>query len=57
MTSHENKATSNFSPNQVESPHKEFKRKLLARGYPDNLSKNILSEVKFNKDRRRYKLK
>ena len=28
---------------------KQFKRKLRARGYADNLSENILSEVKFSK--------
>ena len=28
---------------------KQFKRKLRAMGYPDNLSDNILSEVKFSK--------
>ena len=38
----------NSSEETFEENIKQFKRKLRARGYPDNLSEKILSEVKFS---------
>ena len=38
----------NSSEETFEENIKQFKRNLRARGYPDNLSKKILSEVKFS---------
>ena len=38
----------NSSEESFEENIKQFKRKLQARGYPDNLSEKILSEVKFS---------
>ena len=38
----------NSSKKTFEDNIKQFKRKLRARGYPDNLSEKILSEVKFS---------
>ena len=38
----------NSSKETFEDSIKQFNRKLRARGYPDNLSEKILSEVKFS---------